>query len=148
MSRYIHKKHNVSVFLYHLVCPLKYRKAIITDEVSKVLIDVCKEISLRYELEFIEIGTDKNHVHFLIQSVPVYSPTKICRLVKSLTAREIFLRLPWLRKLLWGGEFWTDGYFVSTVGHSGNEETIRRYVENQGKSLVYNQEYRQQLKLF
>ena len=148
MSKYIHKSHNVSILLYHLVCPIKYRKLVLTDRVSEELKLICKEISYRYEIEFIEIGMDGDHVHFLIQSVPMYSPTKICRIVKSLTAREIFRRCSELRKVLWGGEFWTDGYFISSVGQHGNEKTISDYVRNQGDKLVYKKIHSQQLKLF
>ena len=84
-------------------------------------------------MKFLEIGTDKDHVHFLVQSVPTYSVTKIVRMVKSLTAREIFRRCPQVKKQLWGGEFWTDGYFASTVGKHGDEAMIGKYVKNQGK---------------
>ena len=63
----------------------------------------------------------------------MYSVTKIVRMVKSLTAREIFKRCPQVKKQLWGGEFWTDGYFVSTVGKHGDEAMIGKYVKNQGK---------------
>ena len=148
MSKYIHKSHNVSVLLYHLVCPIKYRKKVLTDQVSQELKTICSEISNRYEIAFIEIGTDEDHVHFLIQSVPTYSPTKVCKMVKSLTAREIFRRCPEVRKILWGGEFWTDGYFVNTVGQHGNEESIKNYVKNQGTDLNYKRVHRQQLQLF
>ena len=109
MSIYIHKSHNVSVLLYHVVCPGKYRKVVLSDEVDQVLKDICVDISKRYEMHFVEIGTDKDHVHFLVQSVPTYSPTKIVRTIKSITAREIFRRVPSVKKDLWGGEFWTDG---------------------------------------
>ncbi len=100
-------------------------------EVEGVLREVCLEIEKRYEIKFIEIGTDKDHVHFLIQSVPMYSAKKIIQTVKSLTAREILRRVPEVKKQLWGGEFWTDGYYVSTVGQKGSEETIRKYVQEQ-----------------
>ena len=110
MSIYIHKSHNVSVLLYHIVCPAKYRKVVLSDEVDQVLKDICVDISKRYEIHFVEIGTDKDHVHFLVQSVPTYSPTKIVRTIKSITSREIFRRVPSVKKDLWGGEFWTDGY--------------------------------------
>jgi putative transposase len=73
----------------------------------------------RYEIEFLEIGTDKNHVHFLVQSVPTYSPTK----------RGIFTRHPEVKKKLWGEEFWSEGYFVNTVSKFGSEATIRNYVK-------------------
>jgi len=105
MSELIHKRHNVSVLLYHLVCPTKYRKAVLTPDVDEKLKEICGEISLRYEIEFLEIGTDSDQVHFLVQSVPLYSPTKIVRTIKSITAEEIFRQMPEVKKQLWGGEF-------------------------------------------
>lgn len=148
MSKLVRKSHNVSVLIYHYVCPAKYRKVVINQKVDEILKEVCLEIAKRYQIEFIEIGTDKDHVHFLIQSVPTYSPTKIIQSVKSLTAREIFKRAPEVKQKLWGGEFWSDGYYVSTVGRYGSEETIREYVKEQGKEEEYQQLHEQQLKLF
>ena len=78
-------------------------------------------------MEFIETGTDKDHVHFLMQSVPIYSVKKIVQMIKSLTAREVFRRCPYVKKMLWGGEFWSDGYFASTVGKHGDETMIGNY---------------------
>jgi putative transposase len=132
MSDYIHKSHNVSVLIYHLVFPAKYRRVVFDENVDTVLKEACLGIEDRYQLKFLEIGTDKNHVHLLVQSVPTYSVTKIVTLIKSLTAREIFKRCPQVRKQLWGGEFWTDGYFASTVGRHGNEKMITNYVKSQG----------------
>ena len=63
----------------------------------------------------------------------MYSPKKIVQILKSLTAREVLKRVPSVKKQLWGGEFWTDGYFISTVGKHGDEEMISRYVKNQGQ---------------
>jgi REP element-mobilizing transposase RayT len=148
MSKLVRKSHNVSVLLYHYVCPAKYRKVVIDQKVDKILKEICLEIAKRYQIEFIEIGTDKDHVHFLIQSVPTYSPTKVIQTVKSLTAREIFKRAPEVKRKLWGGEFWSDGYYVSTVGRTGSEDTIREYVKGQGKEEEYQQLHEQQLKLF
>jgi putative transposase len=119
--------------MYHVVCPAKYRKAVFSEEVGKVLQSICLDISERYEIFFLEIGTDKDHVHFLVQSVPTYSPKKLVQIIKSITAREIFRRVPSVKKILWGGEFWSDGYFVSTVSKKGNEGVIRQYVKKQGQ---------------
>lgn len=130
MSRYIHKSHNVSVLMYHIVCPTKYRQIVITDGVAETIKNTCIEISKRFEIEFIEIGTDGDHVHFLVQSVPTYSPTEIVIKVKSITAREVFRLHKEVKKKLWGGEFWTDGYYVSTVGRNAGEEVIKEYVKN------------------
>ena len=131
MSEYIHKSHNVTVLIYHLVFPAKYRRVVFDDMVDEALKDVCLDIEKRYQIKFLEIGTDKDHVHFLVQSVPTYSVTKIVTMIKSLTAREVFKRCPQVKKKLWGGEFWTDGYFGSTVGKHGNEDMIGNYVKNQ-----------------
>ena len=140
ISEYIHKSHNVSVLLYHYVCPAKYRRKIFTEKLDKVMKEVCEEISDRYEINFVEIGSDTDHVHFLIQSVPTYAPTKIVTILKSITAREIFKRCPEVKEQLWGGNLWTSGYFVGTVGKHGNEKQIETYVKNQGKE--YKQIYR------
>jgi REP element-mobilizing transposase RayT len=132
VSVYLHKSHNVTVLLYHLVFPAKYRRAVIDSQVDEVVKEVCLAIERRYQIKFLEIGTDGDHIHFLVQSVPTYSVTKIVTLVKSLTAREVFERCPQVKKQLWGGEFWTDGYFASTVGKHGNERMIGTYVKQQG----------------
>ena len=148
MSELVRKSHNVTVLIYHYVCPAKYRRAVIDPKVDEIIKEICLEIEKRYEIKFLEIGTDKDHVHFLIQSVPTYSPTKIIQMVKRLTAREVFKKAPEVKQQLWGGEFWSDGNYVSTVGQKGSEETIRKYVKEQGKEEEYQQLYGQQLKLF
>ena len=148
MSEYIHKTHNVSVLLYHFVCPAKYRRVVFSVSVDQSLKEICIGISERYEVAFIEIGTDKDHVHFLIQSVPMYSPTKIIQMVKSITAKEIFGLHPEVKKQLWGGEFWTKGYYVNTVGMHGDESTIQAYVKGQGREKEYKRIHSQQLSLF
>jgi putative transposase len=132
MSRFIHKSHNVTVLLYHLVFPAKYRRVVFDDDVDAELKNICLEIEKRYQINFLEIGTDEDHVHFLVQSVPTYSVTKIVTMIKSVTARHIFSNCPQVKKKLWGGEFWTDGYFASTVGKHGDENMIANYVKNQG----------------
>ena len=147
MSDHIYKIHNKSLLLYHFVCPIKYRRKVLTESVSKTFKDICLEIEERYEISFIEIGLDENHVHFLIQSVPLNSPKKIIGAVKSITAKEIFRLHPEVKRLIWGGKFWTSGYYVNTVGQYANEEVIKKYLQNQGKSK-YEKLHRNQLKLF
>ena len=139
----------MTVLLNHLVSSAKYRRVVVTDEVDKVLVDVCEDIAKRYEVWFLEVGTDSDHVHLLIQSVPSYSVTKIVTIVKSIIAREVFKRCPDVKKQLWGGEFWGKGYFVNTVGQHGTEQVIAKYVKEQGIEKEYKalkKDY--QLKLF
>jgi putative transposase len=102
-----------------------------------MLKEICIEISKRYQIYFLEIGTDDDHVHFLVQSVPMYSLTKIVTIIKRITAREIFSKNPEVKKELWVGEFWTDGYFVNTVSKHGNEDVISKYVREQGVEKQY-----------
>jgi len=147
MSEYIHKSHNVNILMYHYVCPAKYRRVVFSESVDKTLRETCEEISKRYEIKFLEIGTDNDHVHFLVQSVPRYSPTKIITLIKSITAKRIFEKHPEVKKKLWGGEFWSDGYYVSTVSKHGNEEVISNYVKNQGSEREYKQLHKQKLEI-
>jgi REP element-mobilizing transposase RayT len=129
------------------VFPAKYRRVVFDDVVDKELRDVCLELENRYQIKFLEIGTDKDHVHFLVQTVPTYSVTKVVTMIKSLTAREIFRRCPHVKKQLWGGELWTDGYFASNVGKHGNENMIGNYVKRQGQT--YNKVHEDhQLALF
>jgi REP element-mobilizing transposase RayT len=136
--------------MYHIVCPAKYRRAVITKEVDEKLREICLEIEKRYEIKFLEIGTEEDHVHFLVQSVPSYSPASVVQMIKSITARKIFEQCPSVKKALWGGEFWTRGYYIGTVGEHGDEETITRYVRNQGrKAEGYEKIYEnKQLELF
>jgi putative transposase len=136
-SKYIHKSHNVSLLLYQIVCPAKYRRVVFSESVDITLKDICLEISKRYQIYFLEIGTDDDHVHFLVQSVLTYSPTKIVTIIKSITAKEILSKNPEVKKKLWGGEFWTDGYFINTVSKHGNEDIISKYVREQGVEKQY-----------
>ena len=146
MSEHIIRSHNKSLLLYHLVCPTKYRRKVFTPNVEKTLVEVCGGISKRYEIGFIEIGMDEDHVHFLIQSVPVLYPQRIVQILKSITGKEIFAKHEEIKKMLWGGHFWTSGYYINTVGQFASEEVIRNYVEKQG--MKYQHLFRQQLSLF
>jgi putative transposase len=73
MSEHIFKRHNKTLLIYHLVFPLKYRRGVITEEIGISLKDICIEISERYEINFIEIGYEYDHVHFLVQFNTPYS---------------------------------------------------------------------------
>ena len=146
MSEHVLKRHNKTLLMYHLVLPLKYRRKAITASVGKTLKAICLGIEERYEIFFLEIGYEEDHVHFLVQSVPTNCVDEIIRVLKSITAKELFKRHPEVKKKLWGGKFWTSGYYANTVGQYGNEDLIRKYVEDQGET--YEKIYEGQLKLF
>lgn len=102
-DEHIYKSHNKTLLLYHLVFPAKYRRKVFAEEVSERLKEICKEIENCYEIHFVEIGMEEDHVHFLVQSVPTLAVSKIVMTVKSITAKEIFKSFPQIkREILWG----------------------------------------------
>lgn len=111
-DNHIYKSHNKSLLLYHLVFVIKYRKKIITNDVEEYIKEICKNIENGYEIKFIEIGFDQDHIHFLLQSVPNLSITKIVTTIKSIIARELFKYKKEIKKILYNGNFWTSGYYV------------------------------------
>lgn len=149
-TKHIRKSHNVTLLLYHLVCPAKYRRKIFTEEVEETLKNICYEIEQRYEWDYIEIGADEDHIHFLIQTVPMMSPTQLVKTTKSITAKELFRTHPEMKKMLWGGHLWSSGFYMNTVGRHGNEESIRKYVQSQGKHYkqIHRKDLNEQLTLF
>ena len=146
MSEHIRKSHNVTLLMYHMVFPIKFRKKIFTKEIETSLKSICDDISQRYEILFLEIGTDENHVHFLLQSVPDLSVTKMVTMLKSIIARELFKLHPDIKKFLWGTSLWSSGYYANTVGRFGSEQAVRKYINEQGKD--YKSIFSNQLSLF
>ena len=118
---------------YHIVFPVKYRHALLLPEVEKKLKELSEELTQRYDIEIEQIGADLNHVHLLCSFHPKYGGGQMVRIFKSNTARELFKAFPYLKRDLWGGEFWSDGYFLSTVSTGGDWKVVERYVRNQGK---------------
>jgi len=128
--------------------PAKYRRKVFTQEVEESLKEICVGIEKRYEIRFVEIGLEENHVHLLVQGIPTLPVSKIVTLIKSLTAREIFKRHPRIRReILWGGALWTSGYYANTVGLYASKDTIKRYIQNQGNPNEYEKIYEGQIDL-
>ena len=139
-----HTRYNIQ---YHFVWIVKYRKDLLYDEaMQKKLRKIIEEISERYWFIVVTLATDGNHVHLFLRAAPRYSPAKIMNLIKGISARLMFKEFPDLRKLLWGGEFWGDGYYAATVGDGITIDIIKNYIENQGKET--NHKSFDQLRLF
>jgi len=147
MIEHIHKRHNKNLLVYHVVCPVKYRRNVFTEASEQTLKRVCLELGIRYEVIFLEIGIDGDHVHFLIQSVPNICVSDTVKLIKSITAKHLFAAHPEVKRFLWGGHFWTMGYYVNTVGQYGNLSMLQNYVKKQGRP-DYKQLHHQTLSLF
>ena len=135
--------HNVSECYYHIQITVKYRKSLLSAKVEQVLTETLKEFKERYDLEIQTVGYDKNHMHILCRFLPKYSGGQVIKLIKSITARSVFAAVPELKKELWGGEFWTDGYYIATISGRGSKTVIENYIRNQGRAVDI-----EQLKLF
>lgn len=120
---------------YHIVFPVKYRKALLSNEITLAIPEIAKDIAERYDIEFEKIGCDGNHIHILLSHKPSLSTSEVVGIFKSITARELFKRFPHLKKDLWKGQFWSDGFYMATVGERGNWNVVKSYIQNQGKTI-------------
>ena len=127
--------HNAYTTHYHIVFPIKYRKALLAGDIPLAINHLAEEIALRYDIEFEKMGYDNDHIHILASFPPKYSGSEVVGMFKSITARELFKQFPSLKKELWGGEFWSDGFYFATVSERGDWKTVERYVSSQGKTM-------------
>ena len=141
--------HSVYKIRYHLVTAVKYRKVLLNKQVEECIKETLQGISERYEIVIVEIGFDQNHIHIFCGAPPRMSPLRVMSIVKSITARQIFETFPRLKKEeLWGGEFWSDGKYIGTVGEATSEKTIKNYIRNQSLDKEEAEARIRQLKLF
>lgn len=135
--------HNVSEAYYHIQITVKYRKALLNPTVESTIPNSLKGFKERYAIEITYVGFDQDHIHVLCRFLPKYSGGQVIRLLKSITAQHIFSSVPTIKQELWGGEFWTDGYYFATVSGRGDRKIIENYIKNQGRAKDIKQ-----LKLF
>ena len=132
-----------------MVTAVKYRKALLNNEVEECIRETMKGISERYEIAIDEIGFDKNHIHIFCGAHPSMAPMSIMSIIKSITARKVFETFPKLKKKeLWGGSFWSTGKYIGTVGEATNEKVVKRYIKNQSLDQPEAENRMKQLKLF
>ena len=122
---------------------------ILSPQIENYVKYIIKGIQERYNLVIDEIGFDQNHIHIFVGASPTKSPMEIYTVIKSITARKVFARFPWLKEYdLWGGEFWSDGKYVGTVGEQTSEQVVRKYIQNQSLDKTSYDNRLRQLKLF
>jgi putative transposase len=138
-----HWYHNVSECYYHIQITVKYRKALLSENVQSAIRESLIGIKARYAIEISHYGFDQNHLHILARFLPTYSGGQVIKIIKSISAKNVFIQAPEIKKELWGGEFWTDGYYIATISGRGDKKIIENYIINQGR-----QEDLRQLKLF
>ena len=114
---------------YHLVWAPKYRKWIVREDVRQRATELFREIAANFQFEIEEMEVAKDHVHLFLNFPPRYAIAKVVGILKSISASELFKEFPELRRQLWGGELWEDGYFVRTVGDQVTAEVVKRYIQ-------------------
>lgn len=134
MSPIRRTKHTVYDLKYHFVWIPKYRNQLLKGDIKEFTAEVFGRIATEYGWEIEEMAIEADHIHLLLLVPPKYAPAKVVQIMKSISAREIFEEFPRLRKQLWAGEFWSNGYFVRSVGDNVTSEIIKRYIRYQDDS--------------
>ena len=124
-------KHAAYDLKYHFVWIPKYRKKVLKGKVAKYVGKTFQKIAEEYGWEIEEMSIREDHVHLFLQVPPKYAPVGVVQVMKSISAREVFDKYPWVRKRLWAGEFWSDGYFVRSVGDKVTAEIVKAYLRHQ-----------------
>ena len=128
---------------YHLVWAPKYRKWIKRKDIRDKAREIFSEVAENYGFEIQEMRVALDHVDIFLSFPPKYSIAKVVGMLKSISASEIFEKFPEVKKELWGGEFWEDGYFARTVGDKITAALIKRYIKYHRDEV-----HGKQLKLF
>ena len=131
-KNYKSKNHSKFILTYHIIFVCKYRKKLLIkygEDVKQIMYDISK----RYDFEIKEMEVDKDHIHMMIESVPKISPLQIVRVLKQQSTIQMWRKYSKeLKKYYWAeNTFWTDGYFVSTIGEVSSK-TLKHYIQNQG----------------
>lgn len=126
-----HGSHSTYSLRFHYVCCIKYRRKVLTPKVSVFLKKINLDVADRFGIKIIEQETDMDHIHILFASRPQIQLSKFINSLKSTTARQIFMQYPEVKKLLWGGHFWSPSYFLATVGEVKLED-VKKYIQSQG----------------
>jgi putative transposase len=113
---------------YHLVWAPKYRKWITREDIRQRGAELFREIAEEFQFEIEEMEVAKDHVHLFLNFPPKYAIAKVVEILKSISASRLFGEFPELRRQLWGGEFWEDGYFARTVGDQVTAEVVKKYI--------------------
>ena len=129
MSPVKRTSHAVYDLKYHFVWIPRYRKMVLKEPIAKRVEEIFREIAEIYEFDIETMAVVEDHVHIFLSAPPKYSPGEIVRILKSRIAKAVFQEFPEVRRELWAGEFWSDGYFVRSVGDEVTTEVIKRYIQ-------------------
>ena len=134
--RYRTAAHSRFTIYYHIALVIKYRRKVLTlPKINHKLKAVIKNMAPYHDWVIKEVETDEDHVHVLLSAPPRYSPSKVVKLIKTWTQRKTFFEYPEIRRFLWGGKLWTQGFYVSTVSDNTTKIEMQKYIKNQNRKL-------------
>ena len=133
LKEYISKNHSKFLIKYHIILVCKYRKQLLVGAVEYDMKKIMQPISEMSDFDIEVMETDKDHLHMMVRSEPKLSPLQIVRRLKQMSTSAVWKKYrDFLRHNFYKEHtFWTDGYFVSSIGNV-SQETIKKYIENQG----------------
>lgn len=130
-NKYTHARTCVYNINYHIVWCVKYRRKVLSADISNRLIELLKAVGNEKGFSVVECKVGENdHVHCFVSAPPKISVTQIVKYLKGISGNQLFREYPQLRKSLWKGQLWNGSYFCETIG-STSEENILRYIERQ-----------------
>lgn len=130
-NKYTHARTCVYNINYHIVWCVKYRRKVLSADISNRLIELLKVVGNEKGFSVVECKVGENdHVHCFVSAPPKISVTQIVKYLKGISGNQLFREYPQLRKSLWKGQLWNGSYFCETIG-STSEENILRYIERQ-----------------
>jgi len=100
-------------------------------EVKEYLKSVFQNIAKEYDFCILNMAVVEDHIHVLIEAPPSYSPSELVQVLKSISARELFKKFPKMKKMMWSGKIWNEGYFVRSIGDKLTSDVIKKYIEYQ-----------------
>lgn len=140
--------HHVFRIMYHFVWIPKYRHKVFVEPCRDGLRNIILKIGYDYNIEIVELEIPTDHIHMVVKSEPKICPSWIMQVIKSISARNFFKLYPEIKKkYFWGGQLWTQSFFVETIGNA-SEEVIRKYVRGQLKEMDVQEERSKQLRVF
>ena len=134
MNRVRHTSHARYDLWYHFAWSTKYRKNIWIEKITcEKVKDIFRTIAPYYDIQIGEINCLADHIHLTASAPPRIAPSRIIQILKSVSTRMLFQEFKWLKNYYWGGEVWSQGFFVRSVGPGLTKEAIEEYIKEQSE---------------
>ncbi len=128
--------HSIYSLNYHLIFCVKYRRNVLTDNISNRLKEIVNDVSKDFQVKIIDLGTDKDHIHILFKTKFTINMTKYINFIKGVSSRLLFMEFPEIKLKLWKGRLWSRSYCLLTTDQT-TLDVLKKYVESQREDKKY-----------